>query len=50
MAALVMSGIAGAAVNASSSIMGDFKTAYYTLTHPRALLITQVRVSLVTVL
>lgn len=41
-AALVMSGIAGAAVNAASSIMGDFKTAYYTLAHPRALLCTQV--------
>ncbi|KAL0033062.1 hypothetical protein WJX79_000741 [Trebouxia sp. C0005] len=40
-AALVMSGIAGAAVNAASSIMGDFKTAYYTLAHPRALLCTQ---------
>lgn len=43
-AALVMSGIAGAAVNAASSIMGDFKTAYYTLAHPRALLCTQVSV------
>jgi len=42
-AALVMSGIAGAAVNAASSIMGDFKTAYYTLAHPRALLCTQVQ-------
>ena len=41
-AALVMSGIAGAAVNASASIMGDFKTGYYTLAHPRALLCTQV--------
>ncbi|DBB04564.1 TPA: hypothetical protein ACH3X1_012644 [Trebouxia sp. C0004] len=39
--ALVMSGVAGAAVNAASSIMGDFKTGYYTLAHPRALPCTQ---------